>query len=88
MSIEFKRKLPLDSQFSSTTLGVSSFKRHIQNGRWNDSLELWTAPCAIGENVEKDDKWREKMVCVAVASQVALMVSPEKNARHAKKSKL
>ncbi|KAG8902925.1 hypothetical protein FRB99_003951 [Tulasnella sp. 403] len=85
-SLEFKCKLPGLESFAPTTLGAFGWKRHLQNGRWNDSFELWTAPCGIGEKQKVDEKWREKMVCVAVGSQVALAVAPERNSRHSKKA--
>jgi len=88
ISIEFRRKLPLvDGPYASHTFGIFSQKRHLESGRWNDSVEVWSAPCDIGEKTtaEIDEKWREKMVCVAVGSQVALMVPPEMNVRHISK---
>ncbi|KAG8933207.1 hypothetical protein FRC02_012281 [Tulasnella sp. 418] len=82
MSIEYQTKMPLKGQFASRTLGVVSRYRELNEGRWSNSVELWTAPCAIGES-SNDVEWREKMVCVARGGQLALIMSREKNDRYA-----
>ncbi|KAG8940910.1 hypothetical protein FRC04_004893 [Tulasnella sp. 424] len=70
--IEFKCRLPLPSQYAPHTLGVFTLKHHLDNGLWNDSSEVWSAPSALADaNAKVDERWREKMVCVAVATQVA-----------------
>lgn len=42
--------------------------------------EVWTAPSNIGEG-EEVQGWRDKQVCLAVSTQMALTVSMEVNAR-------
>ncbi|KAG8910592.1 hypothetical protein FRC00_007934 [Tulasnella sp. 408] len=88
ITIEFKCRLPLPPGHASHTLAIFSRKRHLKDGIWNDSTEIWSAPAELGdEPVETDEKWREKMVCVAVASQVAFMAPPDLNLRYAKEDK-
>lgn len=72
------------------TFGVFGRKRHLKDGIWSDSTEVWSAPSELGEKAKIDERWREKMTCVAVASQVASMASPDINRRYApeEKSKL
>ncbi|KAG8874328.1 hypothetical protein FRB98_008532 [Tulasnella sp. 332] len=91
MSLEFKVKLPLQScvsessprGFAPTTLGQFNRKSHLRNGRYTDIVELWTAPCNIGDKeCVVDEKWRERMVCVAVGGQMGLLVPAELNQRH------
>ncbi|KAG9049869.1 hypothetical protein FS837_008791 [Tulasnella sp. UAMH 9824] len=70
--IDFKCSLPLPSRYAPHTLGVFTRIQHIKDGLWNNSSEIWSAPSALADaNPEVDEAWREKMVCVAVASQVA-----------------
>ncbi|KAG8945091.1 hypothetical protein FRC00_010277, partial [Tulasnella sp. 408] len=70
--IDFKCSLPLPSRYAPHTLGVCTWKQHIKDGLWNSSSEIWSAPSALADRTaEVDEPWREKMVCVAVASQVA-----------------
>lgn len=87
ITIEFKCRLPLSSDYASHTLGVFGRKRHLQDGIWSDSTEIWSAPSNLGDQAKVDEKWREKMVCVAVASQVAYMASPDINRRYAEGEK-
>lgn len=69
--IEFKCRLPLPSQYAPHTLGVFTWERHLKDGLWNNSSEIWSAPSALADsNAEVDGQWREKMACVAVATQV------------------
>ncbi|KAG9049873.1 hypothetical protein FS837_008795 [Tulasnella sp. UAMH 9824] len=83
ITIEFKCRLPLSPDYASHTLGVFGWKRHLNDGIWSDSTEIWSAPSELGDKGKVDEKWREKMVCVAVASQVAYMASPDINRRYA-----
>ncbi|KAG8940909.1 hypothetical protein FRC04_004892 [Tulasnella sp. 424] len=72
MDIEFKCRLPLPSQYAPHTLGVFTLKHHLDNRFWSDSSEVWSAPSVLADaNVKVDEQWREKMVCVAVATQIA-----------------
>ncbi|KIO33262.1 glycosyltransferase family 90 protein [Tulasnella calospora MUT 4182] len=89
IAIEFKCRLPLPPDHASHTLAIFSRKRHLKDGIWNDATEIWSAPSELGDEAtgEIDEKWREKMVCVAVASQVAFMASGDINLRYAKGDK-
>ncbi|KIO33261.1 hypothetical protein M407DRAFT_17820 [Tulasnella calospora MUT 4182] len=82
ITIGFKCRFPLSSDYASHTLGVFGWKRHLTDGLWSDSTEIWSAPSELGDPAEMDSKWRENMVCVAVASQFAYMASYDINRRY------
>jgi len=88
MALEFKVKLSsLPPGTASRTFGVFSTGRFIHQGRHDSQTEIWTAPCGIGEKVEPDsddEGWRDKMFCVAIASQMALTIPLEVNIRKGK----
>ena len=86
IAIEFKTKFPLSNLFAPSTFAVFSRYRHTANGRYNDTVELWTSPSAIGSSGTQDNQWREKMLCVAVGGQMGLLVPMSLNDRHAQKS--
>lgn len=56
-------------------------------GRHDAYVEIWTAPSNIGEGKEVDG-WREEQVCLAISTQMALVVSMDVNARTASAAKL
>ncbi|KAJ6500759.1 thioesterase-like superfamily-domain-containing protein [Mycena sanguinolenta] len=83
LSLEWKAPIPPPSEMhSARTVGMyvmSGFMSEPQN-RHNTAVEIWTAPCNIGEGAPMD-RWRDKQVCLAVASQMQLMVDPSVNER-------
>jgi len=80
-TVEFKQRLPIDG-FAPDTFGLFSIKRHLDGGQESDSFEMWTAPGAIGEPRQAgDQRWRERMVCVAVGTQVTMMASANARGR-------
>ncbi|KIO33267.1 hypothetical protein M407DRAFT_198622 [Tulasnella calospora MUT 4182] len=83
ITISFKCRLPLSQDYASHTLGLFGWKRHMKDGIWSGSTEIWAAPSELGEQVAIDENWREKMACVAVSSQTAFMNTPEINSRYA-----
>ncbi|KAJ7215313.1 thioesterase-like superfamily-domain-containing protein, partial [Mycena haematopus] len=81
LTVEWKAPIPPPSAVhSARTVGVyvaSGFMSQPQN-RHNTVIEIWTAPCNIGEGTAVDG-WRDKQVCLAVATQMQLMVSGSVN---------
>lgn len=65
------------------TVGVYSRGNflHDPQGRHDQYVEVWTAPCALGAGGVVEDDWREKAVCLAVSTQMALALPAEVNAR-------
>lgn len=87
LAIEFKSPIPPASKFhASRTVGLYSSGRFLNDphGRHDAYVEVWTAPCNIGEGTEVEG-WREHQVCLAVATQMALTIPMEVNRRQAKK---
>ena len=83
MTVEFKFPLPKswDGQ-SNRTVAVYSRGKFVNDpsGRHDSYAEVWTAPTNIGEGVEAGD-WKDKQRCLAVATQMALVVPVEVNSR-------
>jgi len=81
LTIEFKFPIPLpSSDHAARTVGIYSSARFMNDpqGRHDVSLEIWTAPCDIGEGQETVG-WRDKQVCLAISTQMALTVPMEVN---------
>jgi hypothetical protein len=94
MTIEFKAPMSaLPDYIAPHTFGVFSTGKFIHLGRHEVVSEVWTAPSRIGQAGAKEvalgkdgsDVWREKMVCLGIASQMALTIPLEVNARKANK---
>ncbi|KZW03621.1 hypothetical protein EXIGLDRAFT_828473 [Exidia glandulosa HHB12029] len=83
LQIEFKHKIPKGPSYSRNMAAIYSQSRFIAEGRHDVSVEVWTAPPgAPGEPADVvEDSWREKMVCVAVATQMSLSMTAEANLR-------
>jgi hypothetical protein len=75
LTIEFKSPIPTSSEFSARTVGLYSCGRFVNEpqGRNDAYVEVWTAPSNIGEG-EATEGWREKQVCLAVSTQMALII--------------
>ncbi|KAF8895618.1 thioesterase-like superfamily-domain-containing protein [Infundibulicybe gibba] len=71
------------------TVGLYSTGRFLTEpqGRHDAYVEVWTAPTNIGEG-EVDPNWRDKQVCLAVATQMALTIPIEVNRRKGRGGKL
>ncbi|KAJ7160108.1 thioesterase-like superfamily-domain-containing protein [Mycena filopes] len=85
--IAFQAPIPAaqSQSHSASTVGLYStgtFWGEPQ-GRHDAYVEIWTAPTGIGEGVEVEG-WREKQVCLATATQMALTLPMEVNAGRAK----
>ncbi len=55
-------------------------------GRHEGYVEIWTAPTNIGEG-KPIDGWRDQQVCLAIATQMALVVSFDEASEKADKEK-
>jgi hypothetical protein len=87
LAMEFKSPIPTPSTFhASRTVGLYSSGKFINDpqGRHDAYVEVWSAPCNLGEGTEVEG-WREHQVCLAVATQMALTVPIEVNLLRATK---
>lgn len=89
MAIEFKNKIKKSPKHSDRTVGIYSCGRFINppQGRHEIYCEVWTAPSNIGEG-SPSANWRDEQVCLAVATQMALVVPMELNVRRGNGGKL
>jgi len=87
LNIEFRFPIPRPSlDHASRTVGLYS-SGHFMNdpqGRHNQYTEVWTAPCNLGEGTIVDG-WRDKQVCLATSTQMALVIPMEINYQRAAK---
>jgi len=67
-------------------VGLYSSGRFLNDpqGRHDAYVEVWTAPCNIGEG-EMVRGWRDEQVCLAVSTQMALTIPMEVNHGRGKK---
>lgn len=73
MAIDFKFKIPKSSKYARRTVGLHAYGTFMQDGRHDNSVEVWTAPCELGEaNATVDKDWRIDQFCLAVSTQMAL----------------
>lgn len=79
LAMEFKSPIPKSLDYSQHTVGLYSSGRFMNDlGRHDAYVEIWSAPSNIGEGNETAG-WRDKQVCLAVATQVALTLSSDFN---------
>lgn len=81
LSIDFKFPIPRSSaDFARRTVGLYMSAHFINDpqGRHDAYVEIWTAPCNIGEE-EVPEGWRDKQVCLATGTQMAITVPMELN---------
>ena len=81
LNIDFKFPIPRSSSdYASRTVGLYSSGHFINDpqGRHNQYTEVWTAPCNLGEGGAVDG-WRDKQVCLATSTQMALVMPMEVN---------
>ncbi|KNZ73200.1 hypothetical protein J132_00589 [Termitomyces sp. J132] len=84
LSLEFKAPIPSSSAtHARRTVGLYSSGKFLNDGRHDGYVEVWTAPCDIGEGKEIPG-WREKQVCIAVAKQMASIIPIEVNMKRGK----
>ncbi|KDQ25348.1 hypothetical protein PLEOSDRAFT_1077944 [Pleurotus ostreatus PC15] len=84
LAIEFKYPIPKTGEYASRTVGLYSKGNYFNepSGHHDIYVEVWTAPANIGEG-SIEDGWRDKQRCLATATQMALTVPFEVNARKA-----
>jgi hypothetical protein len=71
LSLEYKAKIPDDPRYSKRTVGLYSYGKFMHDGLHDITVEIWTAPSAIGEGTEIEG-WREDQVCLGITHQMAL----------------
>ena len=89
LSMDFKFPISqLRPEHSKRTVGLYSSGKFINHpqSRHDVYVEVWTAPSEIGEG-EVEEGWRDKQVCLAIATQMALCVPMEVNLKNAKRGK-
>ena len=80
LTIEFKSKVPKSPEFASRTVGLYATSRFLFDGRHDETVEVWTAPSSIGEKgCEVDPDWKEKQICLALSTQMALTIPVKGN---------
>lgn len=77
LALEFKSRFPLKDASKSrplatNTVGLYSVSKFISHGRHDETVEVWSAPCAIGEKGPKvgSDEWRRNAQILAISTQV------------------
>ncbi|KAJ7063701.1 thioesterase-like superfamily-domain-containing protein [Mycena amicta] len=86
LNLEFKHPIPppSDVRYAARTVGVyvvSGYLGAPQN-RHNTFVEIWTAPSDIGEGRNPiKEGWRDEQVCLAVASQMQLLLNKPKETK-------
>jgi hypothetical protein len=87
LSLDFKYRVPLPSDpfigIAPRTVGVFITTKFQVEGRHETTSEIWTAPSGIGQG-EEEAGWRDRMYCLAVATQTALTVPGAVNAAKGK----
>jgi hypothetical protein len=86
MTLEFKFPLPkpTDPNTSQRTVAIYTKSRFINepNARHDAYIEVWTAPSDVGEKtVPADDSWKDHQRCLAVSTQMALVVPATVNVK-------
>jgi len=86
LAIDFKSPIPRPSEHhANRTVGLYTNNQFYNDGRHDARVEIWTAPSNFGEGEDSGD-WRDKQVCLAVATQMAYTLPMEVNL--AKKDKM
>ena len=73
-TIEFKHRLPRSPSYSQNTVAMYSHGRFLTDGRGDLTAEIWSAPPGIVGDITAtvEEGWRDKMVCLAVTTQMAI----------------
>ena len=58
--------------------------RFLNEGQHDVYVEIWSAPGPIARGEVREEGWRDKMVCIAISTQMALWVSMDVNMRKGK----
>lgn len=84
LSLDFKTKIPKD--FKLRTVGLWAEGKHLQDGRHDNTVEVWTAPCELGDTSARvQEDWRKEQHCLLLATQMALTLPLEVNTSRAAK---
>lgn len=79
LSLDFKSKFPLHATSSTNsssqhTVGLYSYTKFVEGGRHDQTVEVWSAPCAIAEKLNKGEKiegdWRSQCRILGISTQV------------------
>ncbi|KAM0750195.1 hypothetical protein T439DRAFT_380918 [Meredithblackwellia eburnea MCA 4105] len=98
LALDFKSRFPLapvrasptskkSTPIAKRTVGLYSISQFIHEGRHDETVEVWTAPCAIGDKNAPEvgsEEWRKGAQILCVSTQVGLVLPYEVNARKAK----
>ena len=84
MTLEFKFPIPTpaDAHTARRTVAICTRSRFVNepNARHDAYIEIWTAPADVDDKtVPKDDSWKEHQRCLAVSTQMALVVPASVN---------
>ena len=89
MTIEFKFPIPKpnDPNISNRTVAIYSHGRFLNDpqSRHDAYVEVWTAPSNISEGEEKEG-WKEHQRCLAISTQMAILVPFAVNTKRAQKN--
>jgi len=86
--VDFKSRIPPRSScFGVNTIGLFHQNRFMIQGRHEVYAEIWTSPSDIGDGFASGGKekvnWKNDMVCLAVSTQMALVVPMKINSKRA-----
>ncbi|KAH7106612.1 thioesterase-like superfamily-domain-containing protein [Auriculariales sp. MPI-PUGE-AT-0066] len=88
LSIEFKHRLPRGPSVARNRVAIYSESRFLTAGRHEVMIEVWTTPPGVLGDARPplESDWREKMVCLAVSTQMALTMSGLENTKRGNRS--
>ncbi|KAF7298691.1 hypothetical protein MIND_00816300 [Mycena indigotica] len=84
MALEYKCPIPPPSaDHAARTVGVFSSGTFWgePSGRHDVYVEIWTAPAELGDSRPVDPDWRDKQLCLATSTQMALCISARPEAK-------
>lgn len=93
MTLEFKFPLPkpTDPHRSQRTVAIFTQSKFVNepNARHDSTVELWTAPSNVGDGaIPADDGWKEHQRCLAVSTQMALVIPAAVNRKQGARVRL
>ena len=73
MVIDIQFVVKISSLYRLRTVGLWSEGRFMQDGRHDNSVEVWTAPCELeDEKAQIDADWKKEQHCLCISRQMAL----------------
>ncbi|EAU80644.1 hypothetical protein CC1G_13202 [Coprinopsis cinerea okayama7 len=88
LAVDFKFPVRnLTPHHSSKTVGLYSSGRFVNHpqSRHDIYVEVWSAPSKIGEGAPEEG-WRDKQICLAIATQMALTLPMAVNLKNAERN--